>query len=133
MLSQQEELIQIASAFECACWDKGPQSLPAKCFYWKEYPAILLEGFLHGELNTPQKWCEWFQEEKLIKLKELQNPNYYTPLEQGEIIEPVIAIEKNSELYIWDGWHRVGSSFLTQRKTIPAIIGSLHKNIKLPD
>ena len=40
-------------------------------------------------------------------------------------LDPIVAVETRSEVVLWDGYHRVGASYVKESDTIPAVIGTM--------
>ena len=62
-------------------------------------------------------WEDFYREEVL------ENPRYDHEFEKGQWHTPVVISIEMDEIIIWDGWHRIATSFHRKDEVIMAIIG----------
>lgn len=117
----QAEMIREASMGETAMFGPSdPRGRTAASYHWTFDPKTDLTRF---EGLSDAEWAEWFDDEVQMHAEEGRD-RMYADMDR-EIEYPVVAVEYQGKLHLWDGAHRVGSSHKYGRTTIPAIIGRL--------
>lgn len=92
---------------------------------WHLDPAYPLEKFLCAEIPTSEDWTAWFHNEIAIFEADgmEEHADMYRAMLGANIEDEVIVLERDGKGYLWDGNHRAGSSFASNKTTIPAIVG----------
>lgn len=123
---RQLELQREAQGYHGNCHlPSDPWGHNADQYVWREedhYPIANCKEM------SPTQWRKWMKDE--IRDKRLDGDGgYYDDLMDpaDEIREPIFVVEYEGCAYVWDGYHRVGSSYCVGRPTVPAIVGTPHK------
>ncbi len=94
-------------------------------YEWSFVPNFPITEFLKSghepSYTTSRKgWVEWFKREN-----EMTDNTWDNLVQEKEITIPIVVLYgETGGWHIWDGWHRVASSFVVGRKTIPAVVGT---------
>jgi hypothetical protein len=109
----QSQLVSMAEPHENNIFDEedplGGAASEWKWRYVKDFPVATLVKAMGG--------AEEFMG--------VEMHDYHDDLFDGsKIKEPITFVERDGEIGLWDGWHRVSSSIETNRPTLPAIIGT---------
>lgn len=117
-----DDLREIARGYEGNIYDvvgQPPNGLAAD-YDWRYEPDYPLDGFHE---MTPENWRAWMQQEINDADTDGLDRDYLDIIET-DIREPIVVVEVGNDAYIWDGYHRVGGSFVAHRTSIPAIVGT---------
>ena len=108
--------------------DNNLENRGAHEYLWELVPQFPMAAFLkpsaETSINSAQDWIEWFKQENDWSDVDAPEGRWGYLAQEAEIDEPVIVVyNPEGEWHIWDGWHRVGSSFVAGRKSVPAVVG----------
>lgn len=85
---------------------------------WRQIDQFPIAAFLH----LMEDWQQWFADEVQMDVDD-QLGRDWSCMTVQDIREPIVAILRGEDGYIWDGWHRVAACIVAGREYIPAIVG----------
>ncbi len=91
----------------------------AEDWTWRFEPALPISYFLKA--MSADEWKNHMD----FRDQDGEDEDDHASLLRGDPInDPVVVVERDGHIGIWDGWHRVASSFISGRTSLPAIIGT---------
>lgn len=116
-----EEMIELATYLMYENITEGDEGFikpeNAKWTFEKENENKMFISLMDNKNN----WNEWFNNEIQL-LKDIKGADYFYDLLENPIREPVLITIVNNKIYIWDGWHRIAASIISN-KTLPVVFG----------
>lgn len=86
-----------------------------------EWALRTVDAGLCVGFESPGEALEWLSEEIRMSNEEGLNRGWEALLVE-EIREPVVLLERDGVLYVWDGWHRTAAA-RARGIRLPAIVG----------
>lgn len=113
----QRELIQKVSKYQDKCVDDYGRCDPHQVAWRTDlaFPITLISG-LRAD------WIEWYIEE-CARLEADGKSDLVESLASGQIEKPIVVLNRDGKLFIWDGHRRIGSAMRNGNESIPAIVG----------
>lgn len=115
----QEVMLRMATPYADQ-WEEGhPAAGPASRFSWHfatSYPIARIQD------RTDAEWRDWMLAEVRMWAED-GDPDYWNDEIRNPTRDPVIVVEIDGRAHTWDGNHRIGGSVLSNRETVPAIVG----------
>lgn len=95
-----------------------PRGRPAVDYDWTIVPDFSISSIA----SAPGDWAEWMREEISMWTQE-GDPSRYDALLDRPVEEEVCLVEIDGKGYLWDGYHRTGSSVIRGVAGVPALVG----------